>query len=251
MKLADRRILITGASSGIGLTTARLFESEGARLALVALDDGRLKPAMAQLADPDRHIAIGADVTDQAKVCEMVAKATDALGGIDGLVNSAGADLVCPFEDTTLDQWQSIIGANMTSAFLVCQAVLGALRAAGGGTIVNLGSGAALLPVRGRAAYCAAKAGLVMFSKTLALELATENIRVNALCPGAIDTPMLRESAGGELGDPVPKEVISRFALGRIGTTREIANAALFLSSHDSSFITGIALAADGGRTFH
>ena len=90
-----------------------------------------------------------------------------------------------------------------------------------------------------------------MFSKTLALELAKDNIRVNALCPGAIDTPMLRESAGGDYGDPVPEEVVSRFALGRIGLPDEIARAALFLSSDDSSFVTGAALTADGGRTFH
>lgn len=251
MKLAGRRILITGASSGIGLMTARLFESEGARLALVALDDGRLGPAIDLLTHPDQHVAIGVDVTDPAQVSAMAAKATGALDGIDGVVNSAGADLLCPFEDTSLEQWRNIIDANMTSAFLVCKATLSALRAAGGGTIVNLGSGAALRPFNGRAAYCAAKAGLVMFSKTLALELAEDNIRVNALCPGAIDTPMLRETTGGEVGGPVPEEVRTRFALGRIGTPDEIARAALFLTSQDSSFVTGVALAADGGRAFH
>ncbi len=251
MKLAGRRILITGASSGIGLMTARLFEREGARLALVALDDERLSTTTTHLVHPDQHIVIGADVTDATQVAAMAADATAALGGLDGLVNCAGADLLTPFEDISLAQWQGIINANMTSAFLVCQAALGALRAAGGGTIVNLGSGAALRPVHGRVAYCAAKAGLVMFSKTLALELAADNIRVNALCPGAIDTPMLRESAGGQFGDPVPDEVLSRFAMGRIGTADEIASAVLFLTSPDSSFVTGVALAADGGRTFH
>ena len=251
MKLEGRRILITGATSGIGAETARLFAREGARLALTCLDATRVAATRAQLAQPEQHVDLVCDVTDPARVAECVAEAEVALGGLDGLVHSAGRDHVAPFEATTLDAWKLMLDTNLTSAFLLCQAIVPALRSAGGGTIVTLASGAALRPIEGRTAYSSAKAGLVMLSKALALELAADDIRVNALCPGAIDTPMLRESAGGEVGDSVPEAVRSRFAMGRVGEVDEMARAVLFLSCRDSSFVTGTALAADGGRTFH
>ena len=251
MKLANRRILITGASSGIGLETARLFANEGARLALVAKAAGPLRSARASLHAPEQHVEIAGDLTQEGDVQRIVEQAADALGGLDGLVNSAGRDHVAKFEATSIAMWSAILDANMTSTFMLCQFALPHLREASSATVVNLSSGAGLLPLPGRTAYCAAKAGLIMFSKALALELASDEIRVNALCPGAIDTPMLRESAGGEVGDPMPAEIIARFALGRVGEADEIARAALFLSCDDSSFITGTALAADGGRSFH
>jgi NAD(P)-dependent dehydrogenase (short-subunit alcohol dehydrogenase family) len=251
MKLANRRILLTGASSGIGLEAAHLFAAEGARLALVARDEAGLERVRKAIARPDEHVALAGDLTDEAQVNRIVDAAADALCGLDGIVNSAGKDHIAPFAETTVATWSTILNANMTSTFMVCQRALPYLQAAKGATIVNLSSGAGLLPLAGRTAYCAAKAGLIMLSKTLALELARDHIRVNALCPGAIDTPMLRESAGGEHGDPMPAEVIARFAMARVGEADEIARAALFLSCEDSSFVTGTALAADGGRTFH
>ena len=251
MKLKNRRIVVTGASSGIGLEVVRLFETEGARLALMSRDEAPLQAALASLRNPDQHCAVTVDCTDPEAVAAAVEEANGTLGGLDGLVHSAGRDHIAPFAETTLTAWRDVMDANITSAYLMSQACVPALRAAGGGTIVTMASGAALSPLAGRTAYCTAKAGLVMFSKTLALELASDNIRVNALCPGAIDTPMLRSTAGGEHGDPVPAEIVARFAMGRIGEADEIARATLFLTSEDSSFVTGVALAADGGRTFH
>ncbi|MBT6274128.1 MAG: SDR family oxidoreductase [Chromatiales bacterium] len=251
MKLEGRRILVTGASSGIGLETCRLFATEGARLAMLARDATRLETALATLATPESHVAISGDARDSDAVAKMVAESAAQLGGLDGVVHSAGEDLIAPFADTSLGAWQNILDANLTSTFLVCQESVPHLRANGGGTIVTLASGGALSPLPGRTAYCAAKAGVVMLSKTLALELAADNIRVNALCPGAIDTPMLRASAGGAHGDAMPPEIVARFAMGRVGEPDEIARSVLYLTSDDSSFVTGIALAADGGRTFH
>lgn len=227
------------------------FAAQGARLALVDIDAEGVARAKAGLDRSSEHLDITCDVTQAASVSETVAKANQGLGGIDGVVNSAGKDLVEPFAQMSLAQWHDILSTNLTSTFLVCHASLDSLRAAGGGTIVNLASGAALRPIHGRSAYSTAKAGIVMFSKSLALELATDNIRVNALCPGGTDTQMLRESAGGKVGDPVPAEILARFPLGRVADPTEMAAAALFLSSDDSSFVTGVALAADGGRTFH
>lgn len=251
MKLDQRRILLTGASLGIGLETARLFEAEGARLALVARREGPLAEAHAGLAHPERHTMLCGDMASAEDVTRVVAAAADFLGGLDGLVHSAGRDHIATLEATTLEDWHAVMNSNVTSAFLLCGECVPHLRAAGGGTVVTMASGAALSPLHGRTAYCAAKAGLVMFTKTLALEVARDGIRANALCPGAIDTPMLRATAGGRHGDPVPAEIVARFAMGRIGEADEIARAALFLSCEDSSFVTGVALAADGGRTFH
>lgn len=251
MKLKNRRIVVTGASSGIGLEVIKLFENEGARLALMSRDEAPLQAALQSLRSPAQHCAVTVDCTDPEAVSAAVKLADETLGGLDGLVHSAGRDHIAPFTETTLTAWQDVMSANVTSAYLMAQACVPALRTAGGGTIVTMASGAALSPLAGRTAYCTAKAALVMFSKTLALELASDNIRVNALCPGAIDTPMLRSTAGGEHGDPVPKEIVARFAMGRIGEADEIARATLFLMSEDSSFVTGVALAADGGRTFH
>ncbi len=251
MKLAGRRILVTGAASGIGLAVVEAFAAQGARLALVDIDGEGAARAKGRLARPSQHMDIACDVTQAESVAETVKRANEGLGGIDGIVNSAGKDLVEPFDQMTLAQWHDILTTNLTSTFLVCHASLDSLKAAGGGTIVNLASGAALRPIQGRSAYSTAKAGIVMFSKSLALELAADNIRVNALCPGGTDTKMLRESAGGEVGDPVPAEILARFPLGRVADPTEMAAAALFLSSDDSSFVTGVALAADGGRTFH
>jgi NAD(P)-dependent dehydrogenase (short-subunit alcohol dehydrogenase family) len=251
MKLEGRRILITGASSGIGLEVARLFAKEGASLALIARHADNSSAMRDSLVNPERHVSLAGDVTQEADVERFVSEASAALGGLDGLVNSAGVDHVAPFEATTVANWRRVIDTNMTGTFIVCQQSLAPLRESGDATIVNLASGAGLLPLSGRTAYCAAKAGLIMFSKTLALEVAADGIRVNTLCPGAIDTPMLRESAGGAVGDPVPAPIVARFAMGRVGEADEIARAILFLSCADSSFVTGTALAADGGRTFH
>lgn len=251
MKLDGRRILLTGATSGIGLETALLFAREGAQLALVSRDMNRANTAAARLEQPASHVCVLGDVSRPDDIASLVDDASRQLGGLDGVVHCAGLNHVAGFTDTSLATWQAVINVNLTSAFVLCQSTLTHLRAAGGGTIVTLASGAALLPLPGRTACCAAKAGLVMFSKALALEVAKDNIRVNALCPGAIDTPMLRESAGGEVGDPMPREIVSRFAMGRVGEADDIARAALFLSCDDSSFVTGAALAADGGRSFH
>jgi len=221
-RLAGRRVLVTGAASGIGLATARLFLVEGA------------------------------DVTDPESVAAGIAAATAALGGLDGIVNAAGVDLLKPFEEMTAGDWHGVIAINLTGPMLVCQAALPALKAAGGATIVNIASGAALRPLSERTAYCASKAGLVMLGKTLALELAPHGIRVNAICPGAIHTPML-ELSYRDQPDPEAalQEIRERYALGRIGRAEDIAEAAAYLSSDDADFVTGTALAVDGGRAFH
>ncbi len=253
MRLAGRRILVTGAASGIGRATAELFAQEGAALALVDRHGERLEAARAACrgrAAP--AVALQADVTDATQVARTVTAAAAALGGLDGVVNSAGADLLAPLGETGLEDWRRILDVNLTGPFLVCRAALPLLRAAGGGTIVNVASGAALRPLAHRTAYCAAKAGLVMFGKALALEAAADGIRVNAVCPGIVDTPMFRASYESA-PDPAAalEQIKDRYAMRRVARPIEIAQAVLYLTGPESSFVTGVALAVDGGRTFH
>ena len=240
MRLAGRRILVTGAASGIGAETAALFRREGAEVAM--LD-------RVEIAD-DR--AAVADVIDATAVSDAIGRLAGKLGGLDGVVGCAGVDLLRPFPEMTADDWRRVVDVNLTGPFNVCHAAVPHLRAAGGGTIVHVSSGAGLRPLPGRTAYCSAKAGLVMFAKSLAIDLAPDNIRVNAICPGIVDTPMFRDGLA-DAADPDAElaMVLDRYLVKRIGTPLDIANAALFLSSPESAQITGSALAVDGGRVFH
>jgi NAD(P)-dependent dehydrogenase (short-subunit alcohol dehydrogenase family) len=247
VRLAGRRVLVTGAASGIGLAIALLFQREGARLAMLDRDEQRLKAAAVDTAVP-----LVCDVAEERQVRDAVAAAVDALDGLDGVVNSAGIDLMRPFEDMTAEEWGRVLAVDLTGPMLVCHAAMPALKHAGRGTIVNIASGAALRPLEQRTAYCAAKAGLVMFGKTLAVDLAPYSIRVNAICPGIVDTPLFRSSWAGA-ADPRAElgRILDRYVIKRPGRPDEIAQAALYLTSDESSYVTGAALAVDGGRTFH
>jgi len=247
VRLAGRRVLVTGAASGIGLAIARLFRKEGAAVAMLDRD----APALDE-AGVEGGATFVCDVADEGQVRTTVARAAAALGGLDGVVNSAGIDLMRPFEHMSSAEWARILAVDLTGPMLVCQAALSALKQAGRGTIVNIASGAALRPLEHRTAYCAAKAGLVMLGKALAVDLAAYHIRVNAICPGIIDTPLFRSSWEGA-ADPEAElaKILDRYVIRRPGEPEEIAHAALYLTSDESSFVTGAALAVDGGRTFH
>lgn len=242
-RLAERRVLITGGSSGIGAATARLFAREGARVALLDRDIGRAE----ELARALGGVAVGVDVADADAVRAAVDKAAKALGGLDGVVNAAGIGVSMPFDKTSLQDWKRSLDVNLTGPFLVSQAALPHLLAAEGSTIVNIASGAGLLPNKGRAAYGASKGGLITLGKVMALELAPR-VRVNTLAPGAVDTPFIRSTF---TTDEAVAAVAQRFAMQRLASPEEAAEAVLFLTSAQSSFVTGACLAMDGGRTFH
>lgn len=248
MRLSKRRILVTGAGSGIGAGVAELFHREGAELALLDIQDDALK----EVADRIGALALHCDVSDADQVSAAVSQAVGSLRGLDGVVNVAGTDLIRDFASMTMPEWRKVQAVNVDGPMLVCKAALPALVADGGGTIVNVASGAALRPLANRTAYCASKAALVMFTKALALELAPLGIRANALCPGVIDTQMVRVSYENA-PDPQAalREILSRPVLARLGTVEEVANAALYLTGNESSYTTGSTLVVDGGRTFH
>lgn len=254
MRLAGRRILVTGAASGIGLATAEVFRREGSAVALLDSNvEGLARTAADLRSEAGPPIAdVAVDVADAASVNEAVESAAETLAGLDGIVCAAGIDLVQPFDAMSGEDWARIMAVNLTGPFNVCLAAVPHLKAAGGGTIVMIASGAALRPLADRTAYCTSKAGLVMLAKTLAVDLAPYSIRSNAVCPGIIDTPLFRAS-WEDAEDPRAEldKILDRYLIRRVGQPEDIANAALYLSSSESAQVTGTTLAVDGGRAFH
>ena len=236
-RLRGRRVLITGAASGIGQRTAELFAAEGAALTLLDCDRKRL----ASVARETGGTAVEADVTQESSVTRAVEQGAGAMGGIDGVVNAAGIVIHGSVLDVGLADWKLVLDVNLTGTYIVVRCCLPWLVKAPFATIVNIASGQGLLPNNpGMTAYAASKGGVVNLTRALAAELAP-SIRVNSVCPGMVDTPM---TAGLERD-------LDRYALGRIAEPLEIAQSILFLTATESSFVTGAALAVDGGRTFH
>jgi NAD(P)-dependent dehydrogenase (short-subunit alcohol dehydrogenase family) len=241
-RLGGRHILITGGGSGIGLATAELCLAEGAKVAV--LDKSFPNQPSAGVD------ALTCDISSESDVVTAVKAAQQRLGGLDGVVNAAGIFATNTLEDTPLDLWERVIAVNLTGTYLVCKAVLPILRRAKGATIVNIASGVGLLPTGpGSTAYVASKGGVIALTKAIALEAAPA-VRVNAVCPGAVETPMT-EGTLRDAGGAIQSSVMQRYALQRPSSATELARAILFLTSEESSSITGISLAVDGGRTFH
>jgi NAD(P)-dependent dehydrogenase (short-subunit alcohol dehydrogenase family) len=246
MRLAGRRVLITGAASGIGRATAELFAAEGATVALLDRD----APALAEVSRTTGGIALEADLLDQAAILDALADAARTMGGVDGLVNCAGIAGSMPIEALDREIWDRFVAINLTAPYILCRAALPYLRQREGSTIVNIASGQALLPnAPGIAAYAASKAGLVAFTKALGAELAPR-IRANVVAPGIVDTPMVRSVLGG-YDNPDDAPFVQQYAMKRVARPVELAEAILFLTSDASSYVTGTVLAVDGGRTYH
>lgn len=236
-RLAGRRIVITGASSGIGKATAHRFMSEAATVVLLDLNTDGLRSALGD----GRGEVFTVDVTDETAVQTVIDTAADMVGGIDGLINAAGIMRTGPLLDLPVATWRKTIEVNLTGTFLVARACVPHLRRETGSTITNIASGAGILPnAPGLTAYAASKGGVVTFTRALAAELAPQ-IRVNCVCPGMVDTPM----ADGF------RQNVGNYAMKRLADPTEIANALLYLTSSEASYVTGATLAVDGGRTFH
>lgn len=247
MKLEGKVALVTGGASGIGRATAILFAAEGARVIVADLNVETAGEVVRTIRDEGGEaLAAAADVSSPAGVETMVRAALDAWGGIDILVNAAGILHVGTADDTSLDDWNRVLAVNLTGTFLASRAVLPAMRARGGGAIVNLSSSTGAHDALGNTvAYVTSKGGVTLLTKCMAIDHAKDNIRVNAVSPGPTDTPMLRKALS-----PGDLEAFSRtFPMGRLGRPEELARVVLFLSSEDASFVTGAVLAADGGQT--
>ena len=236
-RLDGKVCVITGAASGIGAESARVFAEEGARVVGVDL-----------VPDAPGELAIEADVTDEAQVEALYARVRDELGSVDVLFNNAGIN---PSEDTTvtettLDAWQRVQDVNVRSVFLCCKHGIPHLVAGGGGSVINTASFVAVMGAAvSQISYTASKGAVLSLSRELGVEFADRGVRVNALCPGPVNTPLLKELFAKD-----PEKASKRLVhvpMGRFGEPEEIARAALFLASDDSSFITATTFMADGG----
>jgi NAD(P)-dependent dehydrogenase (short-subunit alcohol dehydrogenase family) len=240
-RLAGRRIVLTGAASGMGAGIARLFAAEGARLLLLDVQAGPLAAIAAETGQPYGVC----DVSDEAQVAEAIATAVATLGGIDGLLNVAGILVRASVAETDYAAFQRLLAINLGGPFLTCRAALPHLQASGKATIVNVSSLSGVRPQPGMAAYTATKAGLIGFSEALSGEVGP-NVRVNVICPGVVKTPMTGFMWGDD--DVVERDVGQRIGVGRVGTPDDVAQAALFLTSHDSAFVSAANLVVSGGH---
>jgi NAD(P)-dependent dehydrogenase (short-subunit alcohol dehydrogenase family) len=246
--LRDKGVLISGGTSGIGLAAAERFLEEGARVYVAGLGSAEVDAAVAMLAHRGWAAGLACDVRREADVVRLVDTAEAALGGVDVLINNAGIARRDPFLRIAVADWDQIIAVNLRGMFLVAQAVSRLMAERGRGVIVNMSSTNGLGGEEDYAHYNASKGGVLQLTRTMAVELGGYGIRVNALCPGYIKTP-LNEAISAQLGGDFEAAYVSgRIPLGRAGRADEVAAAYAFLASDDASFIHGAALVIDGGQ---
>ena len=247
MRLAGRAAIITGAANGIGRAAAARFAAEGAAVLLADVDGAAGAEAAAAIrASGGRAEFLRTDVTEGPQVRAMVEAAVERFGRLDILFNNAGAGSFVPFDRLEPEVWDQILAVNLRAAYLCCRLALPHLRRSGHGVILNMASQSGLQGQPMNEPYCAAKAGVILLTRSLA----RENIRVNCLCPGGTDTALLRRFvATSGSADQALTGLGERVPMGRLARPEEIAAAALFLASDDASYVTGVALPVDGGAT--
>ena len=247
--LAGRVAIVTGAASGIGRATAELFGLEGAQVLLADIDRVAGEAAAREIAAAGgRAIFEPADVTQDADARRLVERARREFGALHVLVNSAGIIRRATIIEIEESEWDRVLAVNVKSVFLLSRHAIPVMAESGGGSIINVASGWGMAGGPRAAAYCASKGAVVLLTKAMAIDHGARNIRVNCVCPGDTDTPMLRSEAR-QIGEPEAEFLAgaARRPLGRLGTPQEIAQAILFLAGGASSFMTGAAVVVDGG----
>lgn len=249
MDFTGKRVLVTGGSRGIGYAVAEAFLAAGARVAVNGRTGQSANTALERLGGGPNLVAAPGDIGTVAGCESAVQTAVDAFSGLDILVNSAGIGSGRPIEDSDEAMWDAHVDVNLKGTFFCCRAALPALRESKG-NIVNIASDAGLIGVPGITVYCASKGGVVNMTRAMALEVAPD-VRVNTVCPGYVDTDMIRRDHIDKKDDPEAAEqrMIDYAPLKRIATPAEISQSVLYLASFDARFITGAALAIDGGST--
>lgn len=249
-QLVDKSALVTGAASGIGKAIAQLFLQEGARVTISDFNTAMLEVAAKELGEFGEVRAVDGDVRSMADAERMVSTAVTEFGSLDVLVCNAGITSVAPIEDLSEQEWDAVLTTNVKGMFTLVKHAVPHMKAQGGGTIVTLGSEMGIVAVPESPAYNASKGAVIMFTKSIAIDLIRHNIRVNALCPGITRTPLLQAEVDNSV-DPAKTaaEQASWAPIMRIATPQEIAQGALFLASDVSSFAVGSCLVLDGGFT--
>ena len=246
MRMKDKNVIVTGGASGIGLASVERCLEEGASVVIADLEGGDGQVQAARL--DDRHdgccLFKACDVTDTAQVDRLFADTVAELGSVEAVFNNAGIGGICPTDELSDDDYLKVIDINLNGVFRVARAALRVMVRQGGGSIVNCASILGVFGQSQTAAYTAAKGGVVNMTRTLAIEAAPKGVRVNAIGPGYIDTPLLEA-----LDDDMLQGLIGLHPIGRLGRPAEIANAFLFLASDEASFVTGAHLLVDGGFT--
>jgi NAD(P)-dependent dehydrogenase (short-subunit alcohol dehydrogenase family) len=251
MRLASKVAVITGAASGISLATARLFGQEGAQLLLADLDEANVKRVADEISKEGGHAAsMRADVTSGADVRRLVNGAVERYGRLDVVFNNAGAGMSGTILDRSEEDFDRIVAVNLKGVFLGCKHALPHLLVnPSGGVILNMSSNGGLIGRANDPLYVATKHGVMGLTKSLALAYADQGIRVNAVCPGPIDTPMIwRNLSPNEDREDYVRRVVASCPTPRMAASEEVARAALFLVSDDSSFVSGVGLAVDGAK---
>ncbi len=251
MKLADKVTVVTGGASGIGLEVVRLFLEEGARVVAVDVSSD-LATTMEPLAEqhPERLCWVGGDVRLEATAAEYTRRAIDEFGRIDVMVNNAGVACTKKIADHTEEEWDRVFDVNVKSIYWSARFVVPEMLKAGGGLFLNTGSISSVVGIAGQGAYGPSKGAVAQITRQMAIDYAADNIRVCAVCPGTVDTPLLQHAAE-ETGDPESflDGLKAGHPIGRIASSEEIARFFVFLASDDARFFTGAVLMIDGGFT--
>jgi 2-deoxy-D-gluconate 3-dehydrogenase len=245
-ELKGKVAIVTGGNGGIGLGMATGLAQAGARVVVAARNQEKSRAAVDQLTRlGSEAIAVAMDVAEEASVESAVRAVVERLGRVDVLVNNAGINIRKQPQDYTLAEWRSVLDTNLTSAFLCARAVYPLMKSAGGGKIINIGSMMSIFGASFAAAYAASKGGMVQLTKALATAWARDNIQVNAVLPGWIDTELTQNARRQVQG--LHESVLRRTPTGRWGTMDDMAGVAVFLASSASDFVTGTAIPVDGG----
>lgn len=247
MRLKDKVAIITGAASGIGKATAKLFAEHGAKVVVADIDEDGGNQTVTDIQDAGNEaIFIQTDVTIKADTDQMVAQTLKNYGKLDTLLNSAGIAMRLPVAELPEEDWHRCLDVNLNGVFLCAKAAIPAMQKNGGGSIINMSSIYGIVGADVRAAYVASKGAVTNLTRGMALDYAEDNIRVNCICPGFVETPLV----AGVIKTPDEyQKLANKHPMRRLGQPEEIAYGALYLASDESAFVTGIALPIDGGYT--
>lgn len=244
MRFDGKVAIITGGASGIGEATVRAFIREGANVVIADYSEHGQQLANELAGGTERALFVKTDVTDAKAVQALIAKTVETYGRIDIMFANAGIAADGPIDELEEAAWQKTIDINLTGVYLCDKYAIDQMRSQGGGVIVNCGSIHSHVGKSGVTAYAAAKGGVKLLTQTLAIDYGAQNIRVNAVCPGYIDTPLLKD-----IPDDKKQALVALHPIGRLGRAEEVASVVLFLASDESSFVTGASILVDGGYT--